>query len=122
MNNDLISREAALRAMQESFGGIRIVGMRFGKTLLSNLLGRMSFLMSEAVRMVPAVDATPVVHGRWLPYYEELERVSDIEPYFVVEYVQTGWECSVCGRCESHDVVEMPYCHCGAKMDGEDNA
>lgn len=69
---------------------------------------------------VELVEYAPVVHGRWLPYYEELERVSDIEPYFVVEYVQTGWECSVCGRCESHDVVEMPYCHCGAKMNKEE--
>lgn len=62
-------------------------------------------------------DAAPVVHGRW-----ELLRKGDWNSVFV---------CSVCGRRETiaesesyNSQLKMPkkypYCHCGAKMDGED--
>lgn len=53
-------------------------------------------------------DAEPVRHGHW------------IRDFSITE--DTFYECSVCGRqeclMEKYDPYEeMPYCHCGAKMD-----
>lgn len=52
--------------------------------------------------------------GRWEPDIE----VFDADPAVGVPggELQTGWKCSVCGRCEPE---KEPYCHCGARMDGE---
>ena len=62
------------------------------------------------IKTIPASDAAPVVHGRWLP---------------IVSYNNT-YKCSECGRLlvDITDGLKMvakhyPYCHCGAKMDGE---
>ena len=59
---------------------------------------------------VPAVDAVPVVHGRWI----------HLDPRGCATI---SGKCSRCGW-EAHyyedDVADMPYCpNCGAKMDGE---
>ena len=53
----------------------------------------------------PTIEAEPVKHGKW----EE----------FDCEYggIPTkGYVCSECGRTEAN---KEPYCHCGARMDGE---
>ena len=62
------------------------------------------------IKALPAADVAPVVHGRWLP---------------IVSYNNT-YKCSECGRLlvDITDGLNMvakhyPYCHCGAKMDGE---
>lgn len=68
-------------------------------------------LMQDA----PTVDAVEVVHGRWL---------------FVTKGQRTSaYVCSKCNRavtvvCNEDKIKEQlakryPYCHCGAKMDGE---
>lgn len=67
----------------------------------------------------PLPDAVPVVHGRW-----KLLRKGDWTSVFV---------CSVCGRRETiaesesyNSQLKMPrkypYCHCGARMDGDSDA
>lgn len=74
----------------------------------------------DVVRMLdkqPTIDAEPVRHGQWIPMYEEAERLTT-EGWQIGE-VQTAWKCSLCGREEIADRDEMPYCHCGAKMRGE---
>ena len=54
---------------------------------------------------IPAADVQPVKHGRWII-------ADDVEHFIAV--------CSECGRTEdSIDIKDMPYCHCGARMDGE---
>ena len=53
----------------------------------------------------PTVDAEPVRHGKWEPFDYEYGGIPDI-----------GYVCSECGRSEG---FPEPYCHCGAKMDGE---
>lgn len=57
-----------------------------------------------------SADVVQVRHGRWLP---------------IVSYNNT-YKCSECGRLlvDITDGLKMvakhyPYCHCGAKMDGE---
>lgn len=73
----------------------------------------------EYILNLPASDVAPVVHGRW-----KLRRKGDWTSVFV---------CSVCGRRETiaesesyNSQLEMPreypYCHCGARMDGDDDA
>ena len=68
-----------------------------------------SEIMQDIAECEPA-DVVQVVHGRWLP---------------VVSYNNT-YKCSECGRLlvDITDGLKMvakhyPYCHCGAKMDGE---
>ena len=61
-------------------------------------------IVKEAVQMEPAVDAEPVVHGRWVISPGCLWPIGD---------------CSVCG--EQHiGTNSAKYCpNCGAKMDLE---
>lgn len=65
-------------------------------------------------------DNEPVAHGKWLPHMEVMEVFIDHYLNTTEREVQTGWQCSVCGRYEPKDRNEMPYCHCGAKMDLEE--
>ena len=69
------------------------------------------------VEQMPTVDAVEVVHGQWL---------------FVTKGQQTSvYVCSECNRavtvvCDEDKIKEQlaknyPYCHCGAKMDGDGN-
>lgn len=57
----------------------------------------------EAVQFAPAVEAESVRHGRWI-------RVDAFK----------SWECSECRALERHNYFD--YCHCGAKMDAEEDA
>ncbi len=73
------------------------------------------------VNDTPTVDAEPVRRGQWMPYYEPMECFVDVYLNTEIKDVQVGWICSECGRHEQHSTVEeMPYCHCGARMDAED--
>lgn len=52
-------------------------------------------------------DVQPMKRGRWII-------VDDVEHFIAV--------CSECGRAEdSRGIKDMPYCHCGARMDGDTN-
>lgn len=80
------------------------------------------------LKNAPAIDAVPVVHATWIP---DCETVGD--DYFGYD---DEWfvRCSHCGRIE-RDVnpyflmdgdirpvkQDYPYCHCGARMDGDGN-
>ena len=93
MNNDLISREAALEAihnLQTAFGwGNGLHEMDIHKVLLK----------------IPAVDAAPVVHGRWTGNYRS--------------------HCSVCDWFDVNAFIGnyTKFCpNCGAKMDKEEEA
>lgn len=61
---------------------------------------------ADVVRMAPAVDAEPVLHGRYIPFDEDT------------------WECSACGVLWTFldggpEDNEAGYCpKCGARMDG----
>ncbi len=63
--------------------------------------------IAECLRMIdnaPTADVEPVRHGRWVK---------------IDDYVVT---CSECGRLEKRlDALSYPHCHCGAKMDGDNN-
>lgn len=68
---------------------------------------------ANAIDLLPAIDAVPVVHARWI-------RVNDEQAYFDVEY-----DCSVCQFPVAVTGIGTPILHgyhycprCGAKMDG----
>lgn len=57
------------------------------------------------IQELPTINAVPVVHGRWIT-------TSDIPDRLI---------CSECGRrydMYHFDQKDMPFCLCGAKMDG----
>lgn len=55
-------------------------------------------------------NTVEVVHGRW----EQVQRWA----------TKAKYRCSVCGReimsATKVNIEKYPYCHCGAKMDGEE--
>ncbi len=68
---------------------------------------------SDYIDEMPTIDATPVVHGRWI-------RANDGQAFFDVEYV-----CSGCQFVVAVSGIGTPilygykFCpNCGAKMDG----
>ena len=96
-DNDLISRSAAIEAAIDGAdywdGGCNPERERCIREHMAN---------------VPAVDAVPVVHGRWEERMYEWNGIKCIL-YF----------CSVCE--EAHNYGKAKYCPgCGAKMDGRD--
>ena len=64
-----------------------------------------------AIDSAPTVDAVEVVHGRW----EQVQMWA----------TKAKYRCSVCGReimsATKVNIEKYPYCHCGAKMDGDGN-
>ena len=96
MNNEYIRREDAKDALQE----------KVFHNLTDEFYGAMQVLDE-----LELADVAPVRHGKWLP---------------IVSYNNT-YKCSECGRLlvDITDGLKMvakhyPYCHCGAKMDGEE--
>ena len=88
MTDDLISRNTLKQRI------IKDYRKEFFGSVLWNILDDM-----------PTVDAATVVHGRW--------NTSSDSPDTLI--------CSVCGRkfdMYFFDSKDMPYCLCGAKMDG----
>lgn len=88
--SDYISREAAMEIVKRTSGDYAAA-------------------FSE-IRKLPPADVEPVRHGEW----RLVRRMAACGEY----------ECSVCGRIETFGCFNKPennpYCHCGAKMDLED--
>lgn len=60
--------------------------------------------MTECIES-KAVGIQPAKRGRWII-------TDDVEHFIAV--------CSECGRTEdSRAIKDMPYCHCGARMEGD---
>ena len=94
--DDLISRAAVWDLV-----GDMAVTVRPGSKLES-VIKR----FSNAIDSAPAVDAVPVVHGRWI----------DENPD---DYLDPRMRCSICTGVES-PLIKWRYCpDCGAKMDKE---
>jgi len=104
--DDLISRAAAIDAI---VGATAFPDAAYIRKVCENPLEREDWLGGvldaiDAVEDVNAVDAAPVVHGRWI-FHDD-----DFMPWV---------SCSACGVC-TDTANETPYCpHCGARMDGE---
>lgn len=95
--DDLISRAAALKAVNAyDDRGFTVEQVR-----------RITDGCAEEVSHLPAVDAVPVRHGKWIKH----------------DYAcgETEWECSACGDTEWRASANwMKFCmYCGARMDEE---
>lgn len=103
MTNDLISRQAAVKLLTDKADGYYV--SMFATSDECHVARVVALEAANEIESLPAVDAAPVVHGRW------------IEKPFLLG---TTRECSKCG-----DYYGMPhgvfnYCpNCGAKMDLE---
>ena len=78
----------------------------------------------KALNEAPAADVAPVVHGEWNIKSEIIQMPDDVDEEIYVE-------CPYCKRTfyvpfefEDEKILayareNYPYCHCGAKMDGD---
>lgn len=69
-------------------------------------------LMLTELEETPAADVAPVIHGTWL---ESISMGSAFMGGFIPKRT---YFCSECGLREKR---KWPYCHCGAKMDGDED-
>ena len=96
MSNDLISRSALLEQIKSQMP-------QFGGGIISQTIDVCTDVAVELVKEAPAVDAVPVVHGRWNLIF------------------RGNYECSVCGCIPYYagNINTLNYCpNCGAKLDG----
>jgi hypothetical protein len=102
---DLISRAAAIDAIVSvtSFPDVdsikSIYNIGNGEEWVDGVYDAIN-----AVEEVNAVDAAPVVHGRWIDIPDKPE-----------------WDQKMCSICGDYRCCQGNYCpNCGAKMDGEE--
>lgn len=68
------------------------------------------------IRRLPSDDVAKVVHGKWITVSSAVSYGAlNADDYPIMKYNATKYKCSLCGRIENN---QEPYCHCGAKMDG----
>ena len=100
---EYISRDVALRQLNatclatdcDNYNGVRCRACAYADAM-------------DFIEAIPAADVQPIKHGRWII-------TDDVEHFIAI--------CSECGRTEdSRGIKDMPYCHCGARMDGDNNA
>lgn len=110
--DDLISRAAAIEYLMTNMGWHDEDGYEVDDA------DEKHAIIADLVNGIPAVDAAPVVHGRWITYPECL----GYDGAYHDEHI-------VCSACHSvwniidNDTLRFNYCPaCGAKMDGEVNA
>lgn len=105
MNDDLISRSAAVEMLREKARGY-VVSM-FATSEDCHLARSVALEAATEIAAMPGVDAVPVRHGKWIKH-----------GYACGE---TEWECSGCGETEWRASANwMKFCmYCGAKMDEE---
>ena len=100
--------EAAMQKLEdddfELYGGVNIPEGFDGSRAIS------------ALRAIPAADVEEIRHGKW-------ELIGTRKTKTNIRY---SYWCSQCFRIVTRDYDDMPtiseiypYCHCGAKMDGE---
>lgn len=71
------------------------------------------------IRKIPAADVIPVVHGKWIEKQEETYCPPQFgEDGALILHKYINYFCNLCGR---RSIVPEPYCHCGAKMEGDVN-
>lgn len=104
---EYINREATIKAIVDSRNRY------YNSASNQYLVGRCDGLDIAAglLRVAPAADVAPVVHGRW--EMRPTGMVTDTGPEYKAY-------CTVCNKPNKQ--YQPPFCpHCGAKMDGGDN-
>ena len=78
--------------------------------------------LMEEIKVIPAADVAPVVHGGWIPLLES--EISGWNPEFAGKDPIGGYMCSVCKEeaiydCNDEFVLSKFCPYCGAKMGGD---
>lgn len=103
LNNDLISRATAIAEIEEYIDEYSELDLITG---YHNLKWCAMEEAKDVLLTLPAVDAEPVRHGRWLRMDEAPE-----------------WDQRRCSECGDISCCQRNYCpNCGAKMDGDGDA
>ena len=99
--DEYIKREAAVAVCDEQYKECLRKSDFCGNTVAWNICAD--------IKVIPAADVAPVVHGRWIHDGCRIEGGID-------------WcHCSECGKSDNF-CARTNYCpHCGAKMDGGDS-
>lgn len=104
MNNDLISRDAAVQLLRDKASGY--AESMFTASGECNVARVVATECAADIMNLPAVDAEPVKHGKW-----EFDN-------HACGYYMSGCVCSLCGYGVM--ISSANYCpNCGAKMDLE---
>lgn len=99
--DDLISRESALKAVEEH--NIVVKGMRYSKPILLEYRDKLREGTIDIIKNVPSVDAKIVKYGWW-------KTVGKTACGTVIR------ECSCCG-IKRKGQAKTPYCpYCGARL------
>lgn len=102
MTTDLISRETALKVLEEA--KVYVSGMRFGKIILKEYAGQVREGYIDILRNIPKEDAEFIHHGGWIT-------IGKSEKGSIIRM------CSHCGT-ERTGISKSKYCRdCGALMD-----
>lgn len=102
MTTDLISRETALKVLEET--KVYVSGMRFGKIILKEYISQVREGYIGILRNIPKADADFIHHGGWIT-------VGKSEKGSIIRM------CSHCGT-ERTGISKSKYCRdCGALMD-----
>lgn len=112
MMADLISRDAAIAEIYEYLHGLDSC-ISEPDLKLDGYKNGLQVAIQE-LRELPAVDAVPVVHGRWIEYPLCLGYVGAYsEDHIVCSSCKTVWSII------DNDTERFKQCpNCGAKMDG----
>lgn len=107
MTNDLISREAVLKALRARGREL----LKLGTSFESNIASVTALECVNIVKDAPAVDAAPVVHASY----------GFVGPHIGSLYADHG----TCGNCKERILIDPQhknFCpHCGARMDKEES-
>ena len=107
--SDLIRREDALNATKMVYIECLIIDE---KDYEEGMADDLAVVFASDIKKIPAVDAVPVVHGRWIP-----KGYTTFKNKFEEVQIPTFFKCSECGTVRTD---KYNYCpNCGAKMDGE---
>lgn len=107
MTTDLISRETALKALEET--KVSVSGMHLGKIILKEYASQVRDGYIDILRNIPKADADLIHHGGWIT-------VGKSEKGSIIRM------CSHCGT-ERTGISKSKYCRdCGALMDLPDIA
>lgn len=108
----LIDADAFHEELKEMYDGLNLIydGLLYGEE--RNICkGQIGILMECALRLKEQPTIDTVKKGKWIEKRGHRSFISggDIEDY-------TYYICSECAR---EEITKEPYCHCGARMDGD---
>ena len=101
--SDYISREEALKALQEA--KIMVMGMRNGKTILSEYAYQCKLQYLRTLIDVPSADVAPVRKGRWITVGKTPNGVIIRQCSYCDTVRKGGVKSKYCRDCGAHMVL-----------------